>query len=232
MARPVTAAEFVVPLCRDEPTVLHQDDCLLVVNKPAGLLSVPGRDPRNRDCLIHRLQLRWPAALTVHRLDMDTSGVMVVALTREAQASLSRQFQERLVTKEYRAIVQGLPAEDEGTVELPLIADWPNRPLQKVCFEQGKPALTRYRVLSRDEASHTSRVQLIPETGRSHQLRVHMAALGHPIAGDKFYGDGRSERRADRLLLHAAAITVLHPGTGEPLTVAFPLELSRHLAMP
>src|SRR5690606_34602489 len=176
---------------------------LLLVNKPSGLLSVPGRHPRNRDCLISRLQAQWPEALIVHRLDMDTSGIMVIALNKEVHANLSRQFQQRQVTKQYDALVFGLVAQDSGAVDAPLITDWPNRPLQKICYEQGKAALTRYRVLQRDEQSNRSHLLLEPLTGRSHQLRVHMRELGHPILGDSFYGCPTSKAMASRLMLHA-----------------------------
>lgn len=211
----MTAPDFVVPFCAEEPVVLHSDSDVLLVEKPAGLLSVPGRHPLNRDCLISRLQLHWPQALIVHRLDMDTSGIMVVALNRETHASLSRQFQQRQVFKQYEAIVHGLVAEDSGEVKLPLITDWPNRPLQKVCPVDGKPALTRFQVLHRDPDRNLSHLLLTPETGRSHQLRVHMKTLGHPILGDTFYGDKETRAMASRLLLHATRLELLHPGTGE-----------------
>ena len=221
--------DFVVPLCREEPEVLYCDRDLLLVCKPAGLLSVPGRDPRNRDSLISRLQSGFPDALTVHRLDMDTSGVMVIARDKAIHADLSRQFRERTVTKEYHAVVAGIVNADEGVVDLPLTADWPNRPLQKICHDRGKAALTRYRVSHRDRANNISTVVLHPETGRSHQLRVHLAALGHPILGDNFYADEHSRSRSPRLLLHATRLTLLHPRERRPLTAESKADLLSHL---
>jgi tRNA pseudouridine32 synthase/23S rRNA pseudouridine746 synthase len=208
-------SDFIVPLCREEPAVLYADNSLLLVNKPSGLLSVPGRHPLNRDCLISRLQGQWPTALIVHRLDMDTSGIMVIALNKEVQANLSRQFQLRQVDKQYEAVVFGLVATDSGSVDAPLITDWPQRPLQKICYEQGKPALTRYRVLQRDHQDKISKLLLEPQTGRSHQLRVHLRELGHPILGDSFYGCPTSKAMAPRLMLHAMRLAFTHPATGE-----------------
>jgi len=210
-------APFLVPRCPWEPTVIYSDDHLLVVDKPSGLLSVPGRHPLNQDCLVARLAPQWPDALIVHRLDMDTSGLMVLARNKISHAALSRQFRERSVGKEYEAVVWGIVSEDEGNVDLPLIADWPNRPLQKVCHEQGKPALTRFQVLSRDRPHNRTHILLRPHTGRSHQLRVHMHALGHPILGDRFYGHAESATGAARLLLHATHLSLSHPCDGRAM---------------
>lgn len=193
-------------------TVIYADDWLIVSDKPAGLLSVPGRGPERADCLVARVQREYPDALTVHRLDMSTSGLLLLARGPEVHRELSKYFRERVVDKEYVAVVAGLLANDSGEVDLPMIVDWPNRPRQKIDFEIGKPSLTRYRVLARDEAARTTRVALEPVTGRSHQLRVHMASLGHPILGDELYGD---ESSAPRLLLHAAKLGFIHPSTAE-----------------
>lgn len=209
--------DFIVPLCEEEPQTLYEDDHLLLVNKPSGLLSVPGRHPQNRDSLISRLQRNWPQALIVHRLDMDTSGIMVVALSKEAHSNLSKQFERRQVTKTYEAIVQGVPFPEEGSIDLPLITDWPNRPLQKVCFESGKPSLTRYRISEVDENASLSKLSLVPETGRSHQLRLHLQAIGHPILGDNFYAPESVRSLSVRLLLHAQTLTLKHPTTGETI---------------
>ena len=195
--------------------LIHVDEALIVVNKPEGLLSVPGRGEDRQDCMVHRVQQRFPEALTVHRLDMATSGLLVFARGEAMQRALSVLFQDRQVNKRYVAVVQGLLAPDHGEVNLPLIADWPNRPRQMVCFERGKPSQTRYEVLARDVDQGETRVALTPITGRSHQLRVHMLALGHPMLGDPFYGDADSQARAPRLLLHAAALSLPHPQTGE-----------------
>ena len=195
--------------------LVHVDEALIVVNKPEGLLSVPGRGEDRQDCMVHRVQQRFPEALTVHRLDMATSGLLVFARGEAMQRALSVLFQDRQVNKRYVAVVQGLLAQDHGEVNLPLIADWPNRPRQMVCFERGKPSQTLYEVLSRDPLKDETRVALTPVTGRSHQLRVHMLALGHPMLGDPFYGNADSQARAPRLLLHAEALGLPHPVSGE-----------------
>jgi len=195
--------------------LVHVDEALIVVNKPEGLLSVPGRGEDRQDCMVHRVQQRFPEALTVHRLDMATSGLLVFARGEAMQRALSVLFQDRQVNKRYVAVVQGLLAPDHGEVNLPLIADWPNRPRQMVCFERGKPSQTLYEVLARDPLKDETRVALTPVTGRSHQLRVHMLALGHPMLGDPFYGDADSQARAPRLLLHAEALGLPHPVSGE-----------------
>ncbi|MBP9062526.1 MAG: RluA family pseudouridine synthase, partial [Aquabacterium sp.] len=168
-----------------------------------------------QDCMVHRVQQRFPDALTVHRLDMATSGLLVFARGEAMQRALSVLFQDRQVDKRYVAVVKGLLAQDHGEIDLPLSADWPNRPRQMVCMQRGKPSQTRYEVLARDLNQGETRVALTPITGRSHQLRVHMLALGHPMLGDPFYGDADSQVRAARLLLHAAALSLPHPQTGE-----------------
>lgn len=198
-------------------TLLHADSALLVVNKPSGLLSVPGRGIDKQDCLITRVQADYPDALIVHRLDFDTSGLLVLARGKAMHRCLSILFQERRVDKRYLAVVAGELAQQCGEVCLPLIVDWPNRPRHKVDFATGKPSLTRYRVLSHSADEQTSRVELIPETGRTHQLRIHMQALGHPILGDSLYADDASLAKADRLLLHAEFLAFAHPETGQAL---------------
>ena len=198
-------------------TYIHIDAELLVLDKPAGLLSVPGRGPDKADCLAARVQAAYPDALIVHRLDMDTSGLIVLARGAEVHRTLSRAFAARAVEKRYVALVAGRLAPPEagwGTVDLPLICDWPNRPLQKVDFEVGKPSVTRWRVLGYDAAMDATRVELVPVTGRSHQLRVHMRALGHPMLGDPLYASDSVRAQAPRLLLHAAALSIPHPLTG------------------
>ena len=203
------SSEYTPP--NDPLVILHHDHELLVVDKPAGLLSVPGKGPELADCLIARIQAVFPEALLVHRLDRDTSGVMVFALTPHAQRHLGLQFEKRQMKKTYVARVWGEMAEKEGTVDLPLIVDWPNRPLQHVNHETGKQALTDWKVM-RVEGGNT-RVRLFPKTGRSHQLRVHMLALGHPILGDPFYAKGEA-RDAPRLMLHAESLRLRHPDGG------------------
>lgn len=203
------------------PTILHADAYLLVVDKPAGLLSVPGRGPDKADCLVARVQQQFPDALAVHRLDMATSGLLLLARGEAMHSALSRLFRERQVDKRYVATVDGLLVEDSGEIDLPLICDWPNRPRQMVDHTIGKPSLTRFRVLTRDPAAQCTHVELEPVTGRSHQLRVHLASLGHPILGDDLYG-GEATLRAERLLLHAWKIAFIHPSTGENLEFRCP----------
>jgi tRNA pseudouridine32 synthase/23S rRNA pseudouridine746 synthase len=208
------------PLCKlPAPgfTLIYADAALIVVNKPSGLLSVPGRGAEKQDCLITRVQAAYPDALIVHRLDFDTSGLLVLARGKAMHRCLSMLFQNHQVDKRYVAIVAG-ELVGAGEVSLPLIVDWPNRPLHKVDFATGKPSLTFYRVLSHDAARGCSRVELTPATGRTHQLRVHMQALGHPILGDTLYADVATRDKADRLLLHAQYLAFAHPQSGVPLT--------------
>lgn len=205
----------------DPPTepwlaILYQDEHIMVVNKPSGLLSVPGKAPEHHDSIMARIQQQFPHAESVHRLDMATSGVMVVALNKSAERELKRQFREREPKKSYIARVWGHLENDEGMIDLPLICDWPNRPKQKVCFETGKSAQTAYQVLSHDPDNST-RVLLTPITGRSHQLRVHMLSLGHPILGDRFYAHDDARAMADRLQLHAQELLITHPFFNTPI---------------
>lgn len=191
--------------------LLHADHEILVVNKPAGLLSVPGKGAGLADCLIARLEVAYPQVLLVHRLDRDTSGVMVFALTPHAQRHLGLQFEKRHTKKTYLARVAGRLARKTGTIDLPLVVDWPNRPLQKVDHQAGKPALTEWRVMRALDTE--SRVQLYPRTGRSHQLRVHMLALGHPILGDPLYAPETADAYP-RMMLHALELRFRHPDGG------------------
>lgn len=213
------------PRILNAPGLIYGDNSLLILDKPAGLLSVPGRGPDKADCLAARVQALYPDALIVHRLDMDTSGLIVMARGAEAHRTLSRAFAERGVEKRYVAVVAGrlVPSgSDWDVIDLPLICDWPNRPLQKVDSVVGKPSVTRWRVLAYDEAADTTRVELEPVTGRSHQLRVHLAALGHPILGDPLYAPAPFRRRSQRLLLHAARLAFPHPATGAPCVFESP----------
>lgn len=203
----------------DPLEVLHDDAEMLVVSKPSGLLSVPGKGEHLLDCLIERVQAVWPHALLVHRLDRDTSGVMVFGLTPHAQRFLSKQFELRAAKKTYVARVWGRMTPKTGRVDLPLIVDWPNRPKQHVDHENGKPAVTDWRVLR--DTENESRVRLMPQTGRSHQLRVHMAELGHPILGDPFYAEGPA-RDFDRLMLHSEELRIKHPDSGKMLRFRTP----------
>jgi tRNA pseudouridine32 synthase/23S rRNA pseudouridine746 synthase len=197
-------------------TIVFADEHLLVVDKPAGLLSVPGRGEGKDDCLVSRVQAKFADALAVHRLDMSTSGLLLLARGAAMHSALSRLFRERLVDKRYLAEVEGCLEAEAGEIDLPLICDWPNRPRQKVDFEIGKRSLTRFRTLFRDPSGLSSRVELEPVTGRSHQLRVHLAALGHPIIGDELYGSGSLES-GERLRLHATDLRFIHPLSMLPL---------------
>lgn len=192
----------------DDIEVLHEDSDLLFVNKPAGLLSVPGKTPDLADCLLTRLEIAFPTVRLVHRLDRDTSGVMVFALTAHGQKHLGQQFEARVPKKTYVARLAGRLEPKEGEVDLPLIVDWPNRPKQMVCHETGKPALTGYKVVK--SSDEETRVRLFPKTGRSHQLRVHMLSLGHPILGDPLYAPETTEAHP-RMMLHAEELRVNHP---------------------
>ncbi|WP_392551756.1 bifunctional tRNA pseudouridine(32) synthase/23S rRNA pseudouridine(746) synthase RluA [Orbus wheelerorum] len=197
-------------------TILYQDNHIVVVNKQSGLLSVSGNKPEYQDSIIHRLQQKYSYVESVHRLDMATSGIMVAALSKLADREIKKQFRERIPKKRYIARVFGHLAHDHGKVDVPLICDWPNRPKQMVDYENGKQALTHYNVISRNE-NNTTDVELLPHTGRSHQLRVHMQAIGHPILGDKFYAGPEAFAMASRLLLHAQMLTINHPLSGESM---------------
>ena len=197
-------------------SVLHEDAEVLLVDKPAGRLSVPGKGPHLSDCLMARVQAAFPDALLVHRLDRDTSGVMIFALTPHAQRHLGLQFEKRMTRKSYVARIWGVPDDRAGLIDLPLIVDWPNRPRQMVCHDTGKPAQTEWRLLRTE--GETARVRLFPKTGRSHQLRVHMLSLGHPILGDPFYATGPA-REFPRLMLHSEELRFKHPNGGASMKV-------------
>jgi tRNA pseudouridine32 synthase/23S rRNA pseudouridine746 synthase len=207
--------------------VVHADPALLVFDKPAGLLAVPGRGEDKQDCLASRAQAQFPDALVVHRLDMATSGLIVMARGIEAQRALNLAFEKRQVHKQYVAVVHGLPATPDahdgwGQIDLPLILDWLNRPRSIVDQVQGRPSRTRWRILTHDVATGTTRVLLEPVTGRSHQLRVHLQALGHPILGDPLYAPPAAMAASPRLLLHAQRLALFHPVYGEPLVFDCP----------
>ena len=199
---------------------VHIDDDILVVEKPSGLLSVPGRGPEKADCLTSRVQASYPEALSVHRLDMETSGLIVLARNQDMHRALSRSFEARQIEKTYIARIVGRLAPETGQVDLPLMKDWPNRPLQKVDMREGKPSLTHWKTLEHTDS--TTRVALTPHTGRTHQLRVHMNAIGHPILGDLLYGTRQSRACAPRLQLHASRLSFTHPVSGAPLVLQSP----------
>ena len=211
---------YLVPHSREPIRILYRDADLLIVDKPTLLLSVPGRHPLNRDCLIERIDAHYPGVVAVHRLDLDTSGVMIVPRHRESLSRLARQFQSRSIEKTYIARVAGVVEKNTGTINLPLTRDWPNRPRQKVCFETGKPAITHWKRLSTD--NDTSLLELSPVTGRSHQLRIHLNEIGHPILGCDFYAPENVLAAAPRLLLHASRIRFSHPISGDTITAYSP----------
>jgi tRNA pseudouridine32 synthase / 23S rRNA pseudouridine746 synthase len=207
---------FILPPCDEQIDILQRDADFLLINKPTRLLSVPGRHPQNRDSVISRLLPDYPGAAIVHRLDFDTSGVMVIPLNKAALSHISKQFQARTVSKHYTAVVAGLMAQETGVIDLPIASA--EGPTYKICPQTGKPSITEYQVLSRDPVAATTRVFLHPITGRSHQLRLHLQAIGHPILGCEFYA-GEFAKAADRLLLHATDLAFVHPVSGAAVFV-------------
>lgn len=201
--------------------VLYVDNDVLVVNKPSGLLSVPGKDPSLWDCVEYRARQTYPTAGMCHRLDKDTSGVLVLGLNKRAHGRIGSQFEHRKTTKSYLARVSGIVEQDTGLVDLPLATDWLNKPRQRVDFDHGRPSQTEWHVLERE--ANATRLRLVPLTGRTHQLRVHMKAIGHVILGDAFYAEEADFLAADRLQLHAAELGISHPTTEEFTTFVAPV---------
>lgn len=197
---------------------VHQDEAVLVMDKPSGLLSVPGKTIGRADCLQTRLRAAHPESLLVHRLDCDTSGLIIFARSKAAQGFLGQEFEQRRAQKTYIARVAGVIADDDGHIDLPLAADWPNRPRQQVDHEKGRPAQTDWQVIARTATE--TRLRLTPHTGRSHQLRVHMLALGHPILGDPIYSE--TPKDFPRLMLHAETLSLHHPVTKARVTYHAP----------
>ncbi|MDA9277925.1 RluA family pseudouridine synthase [Amylibacter sp.] len=212
---------FVYEPPKNPLDILYIDEDVLVVNKPSGLLTVPGKELKHHDSLELRIKIEYPNSFLVHRLDMDTSGVIIFALSKSTQRSLNLQFEKRIVKKLYEARVFGNIKEDNGFIDLPLIVDWPNRPLQKIDAKEGKSALTHWQVLDRE--GDVTRVALMPETGRTHQLRVHMMSIGHTILGDRFYGNVAEINLANELQLHAKDLMIIHPKNGKKITFKAPL---------
>lgn len=206
---------FIAPPCFDDITVLFQDAHLLLINKPSGLLSLSGKNPLNKDSVHFRLVQDFPTATLVHRLDFGTSGIMVVALNKQVNALIGKQFQASTVAKTYTALLHGNVAQDNGTIELPIAKDPPHFPLQKICFDSGKNALTRYSVIERITSPAITRVLFTPFSGRTHQLRIHSRELGHSILGCDLYANDDIFQMAPRLMLHATTIEFDHPVTGE-----------------
>jgi len=199
--------------------ILFQDEYLIALNKPSGLLSVPGRGDDKKDCMLSRLQLEFPESLVVHRLDMPTSGIILFSLNKETQKKMGILFEKKKINKQYIAKVHGILKEKKGIINQPLITDWINRPRQKIDYKKGKISQTKFTLMSSDNENNTSIVKLEPITGRSHQLRVHMSSLGHAILGDEIYGTAQTRNASLRLLLHAEKISFTHPATQKPINI-------------
>ena len=209
------AEPFIVPLCTEQIEILYRDEQLLLINKPGGLLSLSGKHPLNKDSVHWRLVQDFPTATLAHRLDFGTSGLMIVALNKQVNGELTRQFQQRGVVKSYVALLQGHVAESEGVIDIPIIKDHANFPLQKICYARGKTAQSHYRVLEYLEEPDATRVVFTPLTGRTHQLRIHSRELGHPILGCDLYANDVAFAMAPRLMLHAQGLEFDHPVSGE-----------------
>lgn len=207
--------------------IVYQDEAIIVLNKPSGLLSVPGRLPEHHDSIAVRVINQFEEAHVVHRLDMATSGILLMALTKDAQRHISRQFQRRTTDKHYIARLEGIPTSTNGSVDLPMRCDWENRPRQIIDFDQGKPALTHWKILSVNETQNTATVLLKPVTGRSHQLRLHSLALGTPILGDELYASEAGVNAVEHLQLHAEMLTITHPTTQKQVTFTAPAPFKR-----
>ncbi len=209
------ADPFIVPVCHEQIEILYQDEHLLLINKPGGLLSLSGKHPENRDSVHFRLVKDFPSATMVHRLDFGTSGLMLVALNRQVNGRLGKQFQARNVDKRYTALLYGHLASDEGSIEFPIAKDRPNFPLQKICYDTGKQAVTNYQVLERLSEPFATKVSFTPVSGRTHQLRIHSREIGHPILGCDLYATDEAFLMAPRLMLHATTLEFDHPMTAE-----------------
>ncbi len=199
--------------------ILYHDDDLIALSKPDGLLSVPGRGESKQDCMLSRLQIEYPQALVVHRLDMATSGIILFALNKKTQKQLGHLFEKKQMSKKYSAVVHGILKEKTGIINQPLMTDWNNRPKQKIDYKNGKPSQTRFTLISTNNNDNNSRVKLQPITGRSHQLRVHMSSLGHAILGDELYGTKQSRQASHRLLLHAEKLEFKHPCSNKNIVI-------------
>lgn len=209
------ADPFIVPLCNEEIEIIYQDEHLLLINKPSVLLSLSGKHPLNEDSVHFRLVKDFPTATMVHRLDFGTSGLLIIALNKQINAHLTKQFQDRTVDKTYTALLHGHLPEDSGRIDAPIAKDKPNFPLQKICYESGKPAVTNYEVIDRLQQPLSTRVTFKPVSGRTHQLRIHSQKIGHPILGCDLYASDEAFFMANRLMLHAERIEFDHPVTGE-----------------
>lgn len=209
------ADPFIVPVCNESIEILYQDNWLLLINKPSGLLSLSGKHPLNKDSVHYRLVQDFPTATMIHRLDFGTSGIMVVALSKSVNTDLCHQFQARTVSKTYTSHLYGHTAQNDGLIDFPIAKDAPNFPLQKICAETGKSASTSYRVIERFIESFVTKVIFTPITGRTHQLRIHSQAIGHPILGCDLYATDEVYLMAHRLMLHATSLEFDHPDSGK-----------------
>jgi len=216
------ADPFIVPVCHENIELLYQDEHLLLINKPSVLLTLSGKHPLNKDSVHFRLVKEFPTATVLHRLDLGTSGILVVALNKAVNAHIGRQFQARTIDKSYMALLQGHLADDEGCIELPIAKDRPNFPLQKICYESGKMAVTHFQVIERLQEPFATRVMFRPVSGRTHQLRIHSREIGHPILGCDLYGSDESFAMAERLMLHATGLEFDHPVSGERINGVCP----------
>jgi tRNA pseudouridine32 synthase/23S rRNA pseudouridine746 synthase len=206
---------FIAPACNEQIEILYQDEFILLINKPSGLLSLSGKNILNKDSVHFRLVQLFPTALMVHRLDFGTSGIMLLALNKSVNANITKQFQDRSVVKTYMGLLHGHLQNDQGCIDAPIAKDKPNFPLLKICHESGKQALSRFEVIERLQDPPSTRVLFTPLTGRTHQLRLHSREIGHPILGCDLYGSKQTENMADRLLLHALTLEFDHPVSGE-----------------
>ncbi|MGS2721713.1 RluA family pseudouridine synthase [Paraglaciecola aestuariivivens] len=213
---------FVAPKCLEQIGIVYEDEFLVAINKPSGLLSLSGKNPLNQDSVHHRLASLFPDIRLTHRLDLGTSGIMLLAKNKYVNSQLTAQFQQRTVSKGYVSVVAGLVADDYGEIDIPIAKDPALFPKLKVCQLTGKPAQTSYQVLERDNNLNRSRVRFTPHTGRTHQLRIHSQAIGHPILGCDLYGNANTLQMAPRLLLHALDISFNHPESGQRMTLASP----------
>lgn len=214
--------DFIAPVCHGEIELLYQDDAILLINKPSGLLSLSGKNPANKDSVHHRLVQEFPNALMIHRLDLGTSGIMVLALNKSVNANLCRQFMDRSITKTYTALLSGKLSKQDGIIDIPIIKDADNFPYQKICQQTGKPAQSAYRCIDYCAKQNVSRVIFTPLTGRTHQLRVHSQAIGHSILGCDLYASTEVGALSDRLMLHATSLVFNHPYTGKRTTAECP----------
>lgn len=209
--------DFIVPPCLEDIEIVFEDPDFIVINKPTKLLSLSGKNPLNKDSVHHRIVKQYPSATLIHRLDFGTSGLMLLALNKQTNKQLCEQFAQRTVAKRYEAILDGNLVEQRGEIDFPLIKDVDAFPLQKICQNTGKPALSRYQVLNYDAKSDTSHVEFEPVTGRTHQLRLHSMAIGHPIIGCDLYDLNDSYSKGQRLMLHSTSLTFSHPKSGKAM---------------